>query len=64
MSEVVAREARSEDGAAMGKIYCRSWQRGYREMLPDAFLDALTDGTVHPRSLRRSGVLSRSGGTR
>ncbi len=35
------RAARPEDAAAVAGVHVRSWQAGYRRLLPDAYLDGL-----------------------
>jgi ribosomal protein S18 acetylase RimI-like enzyme len=35
------REARPEDAAAVAVVHVRSWQAGYRGLVPDAYLDRL-----------------------
>jgi ribosomal protein S18 acetylase RimI-like enzyme len=43
MSEgtVTIRAAVVDDADAMGRLHVRAWQRAYRGMIPDAYLDAL-----------------------
>ena len=42
------RGATAEDSLAMGKVYCEAWKAAYRGMMPDAFLDSLTDENCAP----------------
>ena len=38
---MVVRDARPEDALAIARVHVRSWQIGYRGLLPDGYLDAL-----------------------
>jgi hypothetical protein len=38
---VHVRPARPDDAAAVAGVHVRSWQAGYRGLLPDAYLEAL-----------------------
>lgn len=38
----VIRPAVDQDAAALGAVYCFSWQAAYKNIVPDVFLDALT----------------------
>lgn len=39
----VIREARIGDEAAIARVHVAAWRAGYRGMMPDAFLDALSE---------------------
>ncbi len=43
------RPARQSDAAALGMVYARAWKTGYKGLLPDFFLDILTDETCAPK---------------
>ncbi len=51
------RAARAEDAAQLARVHVRSWQQGYRGLLPDALLDSLD---VAQRTTRWRESLSRS----
>jgi hypothetical protein len=36
---LIVRVARPDDAAAVAGVHVRSWQQGYRGLLPDDFLD-------------------------
>jgi len=36
------------DRAAIGRIYCEAWKAAYRGLVPDEFLDSLTDENCMP----------------
>lgn len=44
MSAIGVRRAGSEDAAAIARVHVRSWQVGYRGLVPDAVLDGLSVG--------------------
>lgn len=46
---ILLRAATPADVAAIADIHVRAWQRAYRGMMPDAFLDALTPEGRHAR---------------
>ena len=48
------RGATAKDSLAMGRVYCEAWKAAYRGMMPDAFLDSLTDENCAPPSERIS----------
>lgn len=39
---VRVRDARPEDAAVLGRVHVRAWQRAYRGLMPDAYLDGLS----------------------
>ena len=43
------RPARWEDAAAIGKVYCHGWQKGYDGLMPGFFLNALTPENCAPK---------------
>lgn len=50
----VIRPAVDQDAAALGAVYCFSWQKAYKNIVPDAFLEALTvesctAGSISPK---------------
>ena len=45
------RPAVQGDNAALGKIYCLSWQSGYKGILPDEYLAALTVEICAPKKV-------------
>ncbi len=51
------RSATQNDRLAIGHIYCEGWKAGYRGLIPDAFLDGLTDESCAPPAVPSSGVL-------
>ncbi len=48
---VMVRKAAAPDARAIGAVYRRSWQAAYRNLVPDAFLDALTDENCAPNAV-------------
>jgi GNAT superfamily N-acetyltransferase len=40
--DLVIRAADGSDATAMGAVHVRAWQSGYRGVMPDAYLDALS----------------------
>jgi ribosomal protein S18 acetylase RimI-like enzyme len=42
------RDARPEDAAAVAVVHVRSWQSGYRGLVPDRYLDGLRPGDRAP----------------
>lgn len=48
---VTIRKASIGNAPALGGVYRRSWQAAYGNLLPDAFLGALTDESCAPRSI-------------
>lgn len=51
------RNAFPSDRMALGHIYCETWKAAYRGMIPDGFLDALTDETCAPPAVREDRTL-------
>ncbi len=49
------RRANAADALAMGKVYCRGWQEGYRSLLPAEFLDGLTPENCAPNPAKIGG---------
>lgn len=49
---MLIRTASEQDKAAMGKIYCFAWQRAYRGIMPQDFLNALTVENSTPKTIR------------
>jgi ribosomal protein S18 acetylase RimI-like enzyme len=47
------RPAVASDAAALGRLHVRAWQWAYRGMLPDAYLDGLTDQTDRRETMWR-----------
>ena len=45
------RSAEQNDGAALGRIYCLSWQEGYKGILPEEYLSALTVEFCAPKKI-------------
>ena len=45
------RPAAQGDSSAMGKIYCLSWQGGYKDILPEEYLAALTEEVCAPKKV-------------
>lgn len=45
------------DRLAIGHVYCEAWKAAYRGIVPDDFLDGLTDENCAPRSIRSKGAL-------
>ena len=45
------------DLSAIGHVYCAAWKAAYRGIVPDGFLDGLTDESCAPRSHRPDGAL-------
>jgi GNAT superfamily N-acetyltransferase len=43
------RSARPEDALAVARVHVSSWQKGYRGLLPDAYLDSLQPEERAPR---------------
>lgn len=43
------RPAEQRDAAAIGRIYCEGWKKGYEGLMPDFFLNALTPGNCAPK---------------
>ncbi len=42
------RRGRGADSRAMGRIYCLAWQKAYQGMVPQEFLDGLTEENCAP----------------
>ena len=51
------RYAEEKDRLALGHIYCEAWKKAYRGMMPDAFLDGLTDEKAAPKAVAPGSVL-------
>lgn len=45
------------DLLAIGRVYCSAWKAAYRGIVPDKFLDGLTDENCAPRSIPSKGAL-------
>lgn len=45
------------DLLSVGHVYCEAWKAAYRGIVPDKFLDGLTDESCAPRSVRTKGAL-------
>ena len=45
------------DLSAIGHVYCEGWKAAYRGIVPDDFLDRLTDENCSPRAVRSGGAL-------
>lgn len=45
------------DLSAIGHVYCEAWKAAYRGIVPNDFLDRLTDENCSPRSVRSGGAL-------
>ena len=43
------RPAKQSDAQALGSVYCRGWQEGYKGLMPQFFLDALTPENCAPK---------------
>ena len=48
-SKYILRPAGEGDREAMGKVYCASWKKGYRGILPAAYLESLTIEICAPK---------------
>ena len=46
---VLIRNANSEDSMALGNVYCYAWKEGYKNIIPQPFLDALTVENSAPK---------------
>ena len=46
---MVLRRAAPQDYLSLGRVYCLSWQEGYKHILPKAFLDSLTAENCAPK---------------
>lgn len=42
MSNIIIREAKSEDAAGIAEIHVKGWQSAYKGQIPDAYLDSLS----------------------
>jgi GNAT superfamily N-acetyltransferase len=51
----LVRRADVDDAAAIARVHVESWQTTYRGLLPDDFLDSLTEGRYRERWLRSLG---------
>ena len=51
----LVRRAEIDDAAAIARVHVASWQTTYRGLLPDDFLDSLTEGRYGERWLRSLG---------
>lgn len=45
------------DLLSIGHVYCKAWKAAYKGIVPDDFLDGLTDENCAPRSHRPGGAL-------
>lgn len=52
---MLIRKATSEDHLALGHVYCNSWKAGYKNIIPQPFLDSLTTENCAPKSERING---------
>lgn len=43
------RPAKQKDAAAIGRVYCEGWKAAYTGLMPDFFLNALTDANCAPK---------------
>lgn len=43
------RPAEQKDAAAIGRVYCGGWKAAYTGLMPDFFLNALTDANCAPK---------------
>ena len=46
---MILRNATSEDSMALGNVYCYAWKEGYKNIIPQQFLDSLTVENSAPR---------------
>jgi len=49
---MLIRKATSEDSLALGHVYCNSWKKGYKNIIPQLFLDSLTSENCAPKPER------------
>ncbi len=45
------RQVRDDDREALGRVFCFGWKAGYKGILPDDYLDALTAETCTPKGV-------------
>ena len=49
---MLIRKATAEDYLALGHVYCNSWKEGYKNIIPQPFLDSLTAENCAPKPER------------
>ena len=54
---MMIRSPMPSDLLSIGHVYCAAWKAAYRGIVPDDFLDRLTDENCAPRSLHSCGSL-------
>lgn len=59
---VLVRRAVDRDAEAIAALHIRSWQRAYRNQLPDEFLDHLSDELENRTGFWRSHISTTNGG--
>ncbi|MBO5257205.1 MAG: GNAT family N-acetyltransferase [Clostridia bacterium] len=48
---MMIRQVREEDGEALGRVFCFGWKEGYKGILPNDYLDALTVEICTPKKV-------------
>ena len=54
---MIIRSPMPSDRLSIGHVYCEAWKAAYRGIVPDDFLNGLTDENCAPRSHRPDGAL-------